>query len=155
MKYAVLTLVALFAVALIAGCGGEYQAPPKANARTVDQGGGDTGGDAAPVKPSEPEPTGPSYVNEFRTESKAALDAWQAWSQDKTPANYATVGEHLYNALRYKILHTRNGHSESMLSRVRELNRLNTDWRKTFQSGDWESQPGYEKAFEEYKKVQS
>ena len=146
MKNLALTFIALIAVVTLAACGGgDYQAPPKANKKPTSTGGGGTGGEA---------PKGQSYANEFRTESDAALNAWKTWSGDKTPENYAKVGEHVYNALRYKIMHTRNGHSESGLHRSSELKRLYTDWRKTFQTGDWESNEDYKASFKAYQDVQ-
>ena len=149
MKYLTAFVFALALAATAACGGGDYQAPPKGNglspANIQPGGGGGTG---------RPEPTGESYAQEYDPEAKAALAAWKTWSGDKTPANYAKVGTHLYNALRYKILTERNGHSTANMHKVREVGRLFTDWKKTHQSGDWENDPEYKAAKAAYNEVQ-
>ena len=147
------TCIALaFALAIIltAGCGGgDYQAPPKGNDRPkATNNGGGTGG------PAKKEPTGPTYAKEYEKEGEAALAAWKTWAGEKTPANFASVGTHLYNAQRYKIMSDRNGHSTANFHRMTEVGRLFTDWKKTFQTGDWESDPDYKEAKHAYNDLQ-
>ncbi|MCA8917132.1 MAG: hypothetical protein KDB90_17210 [Planctomycetes bacterium] len=150
-KATCIALAFALAVLFTASCGGgTYQAPPKANERPKATGGGDTGGSGVPKK----EPTGPSYSKDYEPEAKAALTAWDTWAKEKTPANYAKVGTHLYNAMRYKIMTDRNGHSTGNFYKVNEVGRLFTDWKKTFQTGDWESDADYKEAKHAYNEVQ-
>lgn len=156
MRNLALTLIALGVVASIAACGGgDYQAPPKANERKVDQytgGGGDTGG---------PAPTGPSRTKEFNAEARKAQDAWKGFARNKTADTYAICGAHIYNALRYRIEHERNGHSSDSLRGLRELNRLRTDWAKsegqltTEQKKAYEQHSEYKAAKQAYDDIQS
>ncbi|MCB9932843.1 MAG: hypothetical protein H6841_05400 [Planctomycetes bacterium] len=147
MKYA--TAITLMLALLLAGCGGgEYQPPPKANGRTPSGNNGTGGGSSTKA------PTGPSFSKQYEPEAKAALAAWSSWSAEKTPANFAKVGTHLYNAMRYKIMTERNGHSISNFYKSREVGELFADWKKTIQPGDWESDPDYQAAFHAYKEVQ-
>ena len=151
MKYASAFLFAL-ALAFTAGCGGgDYQAPPKGNGlkpHTGGTGGGGTGGE------TKREPTGPSYIKDYEPEAKGALAGWKTWAGDKTPENFAKVGEHLYNAMRYKIMTERNGHSTGNFYKSTEVGRLFTDWKKTFQAGDWENNADYKAAKAAYDEVQ-
>jgi hypothetical protein len=145
MKYAVLLTIAL----VLAACGDPYSAPPQGNgtkpANTSQQPGSNM-----PTKT----PTGPSFAKEYDPEAKAAFKAWDTWAADKTPENFAKVRTHLYNAMRFKILTDRNGHSISKLYKANEIGRLFTDWKKTFQSGDWESDPDYKAAKQAYNDIQ-
>lgn len=151
MKYATAFIFAL-SLAFTAGCGGgEYKAPPKGNGlapHNGQSGGGGTGGG------TKREPTGPSYAKDYDPEAKAALAAWDTWAKDKSADNYAKCGEHLYNAMRFKILTERNGHSTSGLYKSREVGRLFTDWKKTFQPGEWETNADYKAAKQAYDDVQ-
>ncbi|MBZ0138021.1 MAG: hypothetical protein K8I27_16820 [Planctomycetes bacterium] len=150
MKYAT-ALVLVLGLLLTGGCGnGDYQAPPRANGlapHNGQSGGGGTGG-------TKKERTGPSFSKEYEPEAKAALSAWDTWASDKTPGNFAQCGAHLYNAMRYKILTERNGHSTGNFYKAREVGRLFTDWKKTFQTGDWESNAEYKAAKAAYNEIQ-
>lgn len=151
MKYATAFIFAL-ACMLTAACGGgEYQAPPKGNdlkPHSGGTGGGGTGGD------TKREPTGPSFIKEYEPEAKAALAGWKTWAGDKTPENFAKVGAHLYNAMRYKILSDRNGHSTGNFYKVREVGQLFADWKRTTQLGDWKSNADYKAAKAAYDEIQ-
>jgi hypothetical protein len=136
------TAIMLMLALMLAGCGGGYQAPPKGNERVVSN------------APAGSPAKGQSYAKEYEPEAKAALDSWKAWGREKTPENFAKVGAHLYNAMRFKILTDRNGHSTGNLYKVREVGQLFTDWKKTSQLGDWESNPEYKAAKAAYDEVQ-
>jgi hypothetical protein len=148
MKYALVIALAAILIGASA-CGGDpYQAPPVGNGYKASNTPPGT------TTPGKKEPTGPSYSKEYDPEAKAAFKAWDAWAGDKTPENFAKVGTHLYNAMRYKILTDRHGHPISGFHRANELGRLFTDWKKTFQTGDWENDPDYKAAKAAYNEVQ-
>jgi hypothetical protein len=144
-------LTVVFAIALVAtsACGGGgYQAPPAGNGYKPSN---------TPVtttSPGKKQPTGPNYATEYKKSADAALKAWSDYGADKTAENFAKVGMNLYDAQRYKIMSDRNGHSTSGFHRVTEVSRLFTDWKKTFQGGDWESDPDYKAAKKAYDEVQ-
>ncbi len=152
MKHAVAFLFA-FALVFTSACGGgDYQAPPKGNGLApATTGGGDTG----------PKPTGPSYASEFAVEASKAKAAWEAFGREQSAENYAVCGAHIHNALRYRIIHERNGHPASVLRDLRAFNELRKDWAGTEgrltseQKNEYNNHPEFKKAFEEYKKIQS
>lgn len=154
MKY--VTAILLTLAFLLAGCGGgEYQAPPKSNGRTPGSttstdgsGGGGT------------QPTGPSRTREFNSEASKAQDAWKTFAKDKSADNYAVCGAHIFNALRYRIEHERNGHDAGTLRGLRELNQLKADWAKSEgqltseQKTAYQSHADYKAAKEAYDQIQ-
>lgn len=144
MKYAIMLVLAM----ALAACGDQYTAPPEGNARKIDNSTGGTGGG------TKKQPTGPSYANEYRREADAALAAWKDYGSDKSAANFAKVGTHVYNAQRFKIMSSRNGHSTDSFHKSREVGQLFTDFKKTFQAGDWEKDEDYKAAKKAYDEVQ-
>jgi hypothetical protein len=144
MKYAMPIVLAM----LLAACGGDpYKAPPTGN------GTAPANSPKQPVVPTK-KPTGPSYADDYRREADAALSSWKMYGGDKSAENFAKVGTHLYNAQRFKIMSSRNGHSTDNFHKSREVGQLFTDWKKTFQAGDWEKDPDYQAAKKAYDEVQ-
>lgn len=129
MKYATAFIFAL-ACMLTAACGGgEYQAPPKGNDLKPHTGG--TGGGGGTGGDTRPDPTGPSKTREFNDAASKAQDAWDTYARERNGTNYAICGAHIFNALRFRIEHERNGHDAGSLRGLRELNKLRTDWAKS------------------------
>ena len=145
MKFATVLTLAL-SLLLVGACGGDYQAPPKSNSK-------EPAANPAANTPSGPKP-GQNYIDDYEAEAKAALAAWSAWGKDKTPENYAKVGAHLFNAMRFKILSERNRNSTANFYKVREVQQLFTDWKKTFQSGEWDKNREYATAKNAYDEIQ-
>lgn len=137
MRYALLAILLLGVV----GCGGGTVPPPGQNNGTKSNPG--TG-------PGVVEKPGQSYATEFKAEHNKAKAAWSQFGKDKSPASYAKTGAHIYKALTYKIMHSRNKHDTNKLPNVTDLNRMYADWRKTKVDGDWQSDAAYTQAFKEY-----
>ncbi|MCB9894831.1 MAG: hypothetical protein H6839_10300 [Planctomycetes bacterium] len=155
-KATCIALAFALAVLFTASCGGgTYQAPPKANDRPkATGGGGDTGG-TSNKKPADPERT-----SAFNKEAAAAQAAWKAFAKEKTSANFAACGAHIYNALCNSIQMDRDGSDTSGLRGLTELKRLKTDWLKSEgqltseQKAEYKADPEYKKAFEDYHNLQ-
>jgi hypothetical protein len=139
----------LVLVSAIAGCGGGYTPPPGGNSN-IPSGGG-TGADT-PTNPKQ------SYANEYNAATRKALASWGAYRKgSKTAESYALAGAHIYDALRYRAMHTRNGHSADKLPSYRELNEASKEWRSDNARAPegWEKNETYKEAFAAYQAVQS
>jgi hypothetical protein len=125
MKYA-LTIAFAVVLAATAACGGGgYQAPPAGNGYKA----GNT--PVTTTTPGKTQPTGESRTREFNDSAAKAQAAWKDFARDKSADNYAVCGAHIYNALRFRIEHERNGHDAGTLRGLRELNQLKKDWTAT------------------------
>ena len=143
-----LLMVLVFGLA-IAGCGGGYTPPPGGNSN-IPSGGG--GGSATPSNPKQ------SYATEYNAATRKALASWGAYRKgSKTAESYALAGAHIYDALRYRAMHTRNGHSADKLPSYRELNEASKEWRSdnARAPAGWNENETYKEAFAAYQAVQS
>lgn len=142
MKKALVTIALLAAVLGMTACGGSSPAPQNAPKKN------------APAPANEGPKPGQSYANEYRAETDAALSAWRAYAKDQSAAAYARAGTHFYNALKYRSMHTRNGHPADGLYKYTDLNLAYKDWKSTLGPKGWDNDAEYKKAKAEYDKVQ-
>ncbi|MBX3474136.1 MAG: hypothetical protein KF754_07115 [Planctomycetes bacterium] len=133
----------LLLVLAIAACGSS--APPPPNNSKVN----------APAVNTPAGTKGPAYTNEYRAAADKALGAYRAYLGNKTPDSFALAGAAFYDALRYRAMHVKNGHTSEGLHKYTELNRDYQDWKKTIGPKGWEDNATYKSAKAEYDKVQS
>ncbi len=143
MKKLLVTTALWVAVACLTACGGSAPAPQNTPKKSTP----------GPAANEGPKP-GQSYANEYRRETDAALAAFSAYGKEKTAASYAKAGTHFYNALKYRSMHTRNGHSSEGMYKYTDLNLSYKDWKSTIGPKGWEDDAEYKKAKAEYDKVQ-
>lgn len=123
MRRLISTVVVLLTAISLSGCGGEYT-PVNQTPETNP-----TPAEVEPAQPEEPEeaaPTesrysGPSMNKEFADEAEKAKDAWRKFTRDKTKENYVVAMVHMFNTMRYKNIHVKNGRSSSSLRGFNEF----------------------------------
>lgn len=140
-KFAAALLLGL--AALVAACGSSGPPPQQQNKGTT-----------VPAANSGTRTKGPAYTNEYRAAADKALSAWKAFIGNKTADNYAAAGAGFYEALRYRAMHVKNGHSSEGMHRYTELNLEYKNWKSMIGPKGWDENPKFLAAKAEYDKVQ-